>query len=222
VSPAPVTPQSNSPPSPLARSTMFRTAEPATLGEARAPMPAPPPVPMVAIDALAPVAARAPSAPPPKMPSANPPPFVAPALTPAIVPSESPSRAPSTLVDRAVSAPGTLPTLRTSRPLAGFLVSYQYESLGSYWPLGQGANLVGRAQGRPDLDVAIADATISSEHAVVTIERDQWLIEDRRSRNGTFVNGLAVAAGQRAPLRHGDRVRLGSFDLTVVVVPATA
>ena len=109
---------------------------------------------------------------------------------------------------------------RTPRPLGGFLVSYQYEPLGTFWPLASGQNLVGRAgSGRQDLDVGIADGTVSTEHVVVEINLGGATVEDRGSRNGSHLNGTPLPPRVPAPLRHGDRLRLGSFETVVVLVP---
>ncbi len=109
---------------------------------------------------------------------------------------------------------------RTPRPLGGFLVSYQYEPLGTFWPLATGPNLVGRAgSGRPDLDVGIADGTVSTEHVAITIEARGAQVEDRGSRNGSWLNGQPLVPRAPMPLRHGDRLRLGSFETVAVLVP---
>lgn len=69
--------------------------------------------------------------------------------------------------------------------------------------IGSGA-LVGRA---PGCDVQLADAYTSSEHARFREERGQWLIEDQRSMNGSYVNGQRVNGTH--PLADGDTVQLG-------------
>jgi len=112
---------------------------------------------------------------------------------------------------------------RTPRPLGAFLVSYQYEPLGTFWPLAVGSNMVGRSGGgRPDIDVGIADTTVSSEQALIDVDARGISVEDRGSRNGTSVNGRAISAGVRVPVVHGDRVKFGSFETIVVLVPYPA
>ncbi len=69
--------------------------------------------------------------------------------------------------------------------------------------IGSGA-LIGRA---PGCDVQLADAYTSSEHARFREERGQWLIEDQRSMNGSYINGQRVNGTQ--PLADGDTVQLG-------------
>ncbi len=129
------------------------------------------------------------------------------------------SRAAKTVADAMAPVMSAHTIARQKKPLGAFLVSFQYEPLGAYWPLGLGANLVGRAGARPDLDIGLADITVSNEQAVITVEPNVLGIEDRGSKNGTFVNGRALLGGARAPLKHGDRVRFGSFETVVVVVP---
>jgi hypothetical protein len=112
---------------------------------------------------------------------------------------------------------------RTPRPLGAFLISYQYEPLGTFWPLAIGGNLVGRAGGgRPDIDVGISDTTVSTEHSMVEVEAHGITVEDRGSKNGTCVNGHVIAKGVRVPVVHGDRVKFGSFETILVQVPYPA
>ena len=130
------------------------------------------------------------------------------------------SRAARTIAD---SSPPPMSVARSSprpkRPLAGFLVSFQYEPLGTFWPLGIGPNTVGRAGSQAAVDVGLADITVSTDQALIMIESTGAALEDRGSTNGTFLNGRAVAAGARVAMRHGDHVRFGSFETVLVVVP---
>lgn len=62
-------------------------------------------------------------------------------------------------------------------------------------------------------DVTIDDAKVSSRHARLSAMPDGTIvIEDLGSSNGTFRNGAKI---QRASLRRGDMVKLGSFDYAV-------
>lgn len=60
--------------------------------------------------------------------------------------------------------------------------------------------LVGRSR-RCDLVLAARD--VSSEHAVLHWSATHWEVRDLGSRNGTFVAGIRLAAGARAPLAAG-------------------
>lgn len=130
-------------------------------------------------------------------------------------------RVPSrTIVDERPPVSPSRSVGRTPRPLGAFLISYQYEPLGTFWPLAAGTNIVGRAgAGRPDIDVGIADTTVSTEQALIDVDPRGITVEDRNSRNGTVINGRAIAAGVRVPVVHGDRVKFGSFETILVQVP---
>jgi phosphoserine phosphatase RsbU/P len=59
---------------------------------------------------------------------------------------------------------------------------------------------------RTEADLRLAGADISRLHADVTIEGGDYVIRDKESRFGTFVNGERVTERK---LAHGDQVRLG-------------
>jgi pSer/pThr/pTyr-binding forkhead associated (FHA) protein len=59
-------------------------------------------------------------------------------------------------------------------------------------------------------DLTFASPTVSRDHAAVTFRDGRWYVEDRGSFNGTFLNGTRVQAGAPLPLRHADRIGIGS------------
>ena len=65
----------------------------------------------------------------------------------------------------------------------------------------------------PENDIVLAKKTVSRHHAILTFVEGRWLVEDRGSANGTFVNGERVPFGAAHPLRHGDRIGVGSASL---------
>jgi pSer/pThr/pTyr-binding forkhead associated (FHA) protein len=69
---------------------------------------------------------------------------------------------------------------------------------------------------QPASDVALVwDDEVSRTHADVECIGDVWtLVDDGRSRNGSFVNGERVVG--RRPLRHGEIVVIGRTRLTYV------
>jgi hypothetical protein len=69
---------------------------------------------------------------------------------------------------------------------------------------------LGRAD---DNDVRLSARGVSRHHALLVWAEGRWCIEDRGSVNGTFVNGTRVPFGSPHPLRHGDRIRLGTEEL---------
>lgn len=73
---------------------------------------------------------------------------------------------------------------------------------------------VGRVENN---DVHLPDETISKFHAYFKEEGGQMVLQDGRSRNGTFVNGEKIAArgeGPPVPLAVGSVVRFGTVSAT--------
>jgi pSer/pThr/pTyr-binding forkhead associated (FHA) protein len=104
-----------------------------------------------------------------------------------------------------------------ARVLVGFLVTFQNDPGGSFWPVYSGRTQLGRASGDTGADVAIADASASSRHASVHADPStgQAYVEDDGSRNGTFLNEQRLPPGERRQLRDNDRLRVGSTTFVV-------
>lgn len=88
---------------------------------------------------------------------------------------------------------------------------------GLRFPLTTGVSILGRA---PDCQVRLQDEQMSRRHASVRVEVDGATLEDLGSRNGTFHQGVRIAAAVR--LADGDRIRVGSSELVVRLVSAKA
>jgi hypothetical protein len=65
----------------------------------------------------------------------------------------------------------------------------------------------------PDSDVFLDDVTVSRNHAVVTREDDAYVIADRGSLNGTYVNRRRI---ERQTLLDGDELQVGKYKLTFI------
>jgi DNA-binding winged helix-turn-helix (wHTH) protein len=72
-------------------------------------------------------------------------------------------------------------------------------------PLSDGENVVGR---NPQSDIWIDAGSVSRVHAHIIIAGGRAIVEDRRSTNGTYVNGARITS--RHPLVDGTRVTFGS------------
>jgi sigma-B regulation protein RsbU (phosphoserine phosphatase) len=70
-------------------------------------------------------------------------------------------------------------------------------------PISKGHFEIGR---RETNDLRLAGSEVSRDHAEIDAQDDKFLIRDRNSRYGTYVNGEQVT---ERPLVHGDRIRLG-------------
>jgi predicted component of type VI protein secretion system len=73
--------------------------------------------------------------------------------------------------------------------------------------------LIGRAE---ECDIRPLSDEVSRRHCQVLKESDHVAVEDLGSRNGTFVNGKRIEA--KTLLHDGDRLRVGSLELTVACV----
>jgi DNA-binding winged helix-turn-helix (wHTH) protein len=72
-----------------------------------------------------------------------------------------------------------------------------------------------------DCEVHLPDRTVSRRHATVTMGEDGYVLVDHASKNGTFVNGIPVAAA--VVLRDGDEVSVAArYKLVFVDAEATA
>ena len=69
---------------------------------------------------------------------------------------------------------------------------------------------IGRDAGN---DIVRDQTTVSRRHAMLLWSNGRWLIRDLGSANGTFVNGQRVPFDVPHPLRHGDRIGVGSETL---------
>lgn len=62
-------------------------------------------------------------------------------------------------------------------------------------------------------DLILESAAVSREHAGVIFRDGRWYVEDRGSFNGTYLNGTRVVPGTPLPLRHADRISIGTETL---------
>jgi serine/threonine protein kinase len=116
------------------------------------------------------------------------------------------SRVPEFLA--ALDAP---PPARELSTIVLRFISGKYQ--GGEFPIDRGREIIiGRSS---DLDMVLVEEMVSRRHAKVSFF-DDLVVEDLGSSNGTFVNGERV---QRAVLKDGDRILIGTSILRVVVPP---
>jgi hypothetical protein len=123
--------------------------------------------------------------------------------------------APEAAAPAAAPAPNLPPNA-----LRGFLVSYQSNTQGDFWPLHGGRKTIGRANSGEQVDVPLSDATISSRHAAIIVDGVSGAVqvEDTGSTNGTFVNEEHIGFNGKRDLRDGDKVRFGGYSTVIKVV----
>ncbi len=130
------------------------------------------------------------------------PPAGSPAAPPNLAPTETP------------------PPVLGPQALRGFLLSFQTNNNGDFWPLKGGRVVVGRAQSVDGLDIPLPDATISSRHAALVVDGvgGTITVEDTGSTNGTYVNEEHIGLNGKRELRDGDKVRFGGYTTIVKIV----
>ncbi len=67
-------------------------------------------------------------------------------------------------------------------------------------------------------EVVLPDYSVSRRHALVQREGDAFVIADQNSTNGVQINGRQVP---RSPVRGGDLIKIGIFEIRVVDLAAT-
>ncbi|MDR2231869.1 MAG: FHA domain-containing protein [Tannerella sp.] len=119
-----------------------------------------------------------------------------------------------TVIDRAIKETGSDETQQ--RKIIGFLVTYSHSEYGSYYPLYEGKNLVGRNSA---MDICIIEDTkISDKHFSILyrVNERKFRFKDEQSTNGTFINGVMKDEGE---LLNHDEIVAGKTHLTFVAIP---
>lgn len=84
--------------------------------------------------------------------------------------------------------------------------------------LGKAATTIGRWEAN---DIVLDSREVSRQHAQIRWDAGRYLVEDRGSKNGTFLNGRRLVGAE--PLQDGDRIHVPpDFDFTFVDTGATA
>ena len=98
------------------------------------------------------------------------------------------------------------------------LVVASGKSAGRSIALKHGKLLIGRAE---ECDIRPLGEEVSRRHCAVVEEAGNVTVEDLKSRNGTYVNGVKIAA--KVTVADGDIVRVGPLELKVsCAAPAPA
>jgi DNA-binding response OmpR family regulator len=101
---------------------------------------------------------------------------------------------------------------------AALLLWMEGEEIKARWLLSKPVTSIGRWE---DNDIVIDDRWISRHHARIRREKDQYILEDLDSKNGTVVNGQRIF--EPVPLTDGDEIQLTPLrQLTFVDYGATA
>lgn len=115
--------------------------------------------------------------------------------------------------------PGPSPLI--GKPIRGFLYSISRGVVGEFWPLRQGKNTIGTS---PKCDICLPEATVSEEHASITIRilesqgKTIASLKDTDSTNGTKINGVDVNFDAN-PCKNGDIIRIGlNYECLLILI----
>ena len=93
------------------------------------------------------------------------------------------------------------------RPAA---LSFLDQTTGRRYALRPGVTTIGRSAGN---DIVLDAPSVSAHHAEIRYENGRYILYDRGSTNGTFVNGRRISGANM--IKAGWRVRVGEVDLVV-------
>jgi pSer/pThr/pTyr-binding forkhead associated (FHA) protein len=101
-------------------------------------------------------------------------------------------------------------------PVAGFLISYSWDSSGQWFPIRQGKNTYGS---KSDAEHVIAsDPAMSGHHFTIMCRKRQIRIKDNDSLNATMVDGAEVWA-ETVKGGQGTKIKAGETEFIVALIP---
>lgn len=109
-----------------------------------------------------------------------------------------------------VTSDGTVSsnTIRPSRKICGWIVSFTIEPMGIDFRIYEGVNTIGR-----DAENTITitdDMAISGRHVSILCKKGKFYIKDEMAANGSFVNNEELEVGKPTELQDGDEIKLGT------------
>lgn len=81
-------------------------------------------------------------------------------------------------------------------------------AMGRRYPLENSRYVLGR---HPDCDIVLESGSVSRQHARISKSGSHFVLEDLKSRNGSFVNGRLI--GEPTQLLEGDTIRICDIEL---------
>ena len=109
----------------------------------------------------------------------------------------------------------------SGKPIRGFLYSISRGVVGEFWPLRQGKNTIGSS---PKCNICLPEATVSEEHASITIRileaqgKTIASLKDTDSTNGTKINGSDIDFDAN-PVKNGDIIKFGlNYECLLILI----
>jgi|GEM_PF-1801122 len=101
-------------------------------------------------------------------------------------------------------------------PLAGFLVSFSWDTTGLWFPVREGRTVVGTDSA---CDAVIKqDRAMSGKHFAIMVRKGAIRIRDLETTNATSVDGKEVWSDSLAGF-HGTKIKAGDTEFTLVMIP---
>ncbi len=88
------------------------------------------------------------------------------------------------------------------------LITLQGPEAGRKYPLADDGTVLGRQY---DSHICLTGKAISRQHARITYQGSAYVVEDMESSNGTFLNGLRLAANVPTTISDHDRLQIGPY-----------
>ena len=112
-----------------------------------------------------------------------------------------------------------------NRRIVGVLVSYTWEPGGQLFEVREGRTHIGAGDIKGEsrqVDVCCPrDPMLSSDHAMILVQRGQFYIQDLSSVNGTILNGKPLRPESSEPLTSPAEIKAGDTTFTFVQFDAT-
>jgi len=105
------------------------------------------------------------------------------------------------------------PYKETRSQLVGFMVSFSQDSSGKSFEIREGRTFIGKDS---KCTISIDDNEMSTEHALLLYRRGKYLLEDRLSTNGTFVNDEEI--DDKINLQNYSRIKMGKTEFILIKI----
>lgn len=101
----------------------------------------------------------------------------------------------------------------TGRKLVGWLVTYNIDPNGTDYRIFEGRAKIGRSNRN---DIILNQPGVSDEHAIILYRNNKFIIEDKLSTNGTFINGVSI--DEKVILKNDDVIKIGDVELLLKII----
>ncbi len=104
-------------------------------------------------------------------------------------------------------------SINSGSKLVGWPVTFDLDPRGKDFRLYEGRNRIGKKESN---DIVINSPTVSDEHAIILFRNNKFIIEDKLSTNGTYVNDTLIE--DKNLLNENDEIKIGNFKFKIKFV----